>query len=295
MSTHGANIHFRVRWEIYSRAGGRDGTRGNKDARGENHLCQLWISCLRAEARDVSSLGRRRTRWAARGGGGRRAPREEVAVAFRAKQQIVLVIHPADGVGAPRRARAQLGLGEARAQRRRLRLLLGRLRLRLHLGRFALGGSGRQGLRCRGRAGGLAARQMLSTHASSTSVDGVDDDAEPSDEVRAAGAGAEGLGAWILLIRRGRPRCERRTGFLTTGAPAAAGTLSEGEVFSAVDVLMGTSEVHTVVLMSAVAEVSASKSPPRPQLRFWRACVKSARNSLWLRGRAPVRRALLSF
>ena len=138
---------------------GRDGTRGNKDARGEHHLCQLWISCLRAETWDVSNLGRRRTRRAARGGGGRRAPREEVAVAFRAKQEIVLVIHPADGLGAPRRARAQLGLGEARAQRRRLRLLLGRLRLRLHLGRFALGGSGRQGLRCRGRVGGLAARQ----------------------------------------------------------------------------------------------------------------------------------------
>ena len=103
---------------------------------------------------------------------------------------------------------------------------------------------------------------MLSTHASSTSVDGVDDDAEPSDEVRAAGAGRGGASsAWMRLIRSRTHRgWERRTGFLTTGASAAAGTLSEGEVFSAVDVLMGTSKVHTVVLMSVVAEVSASKS-----------------------------------
>ena len=90
--------------------------------------------------------------------------------------------------------------------------------------------------------------RMLSTHASSTSVDGVDDDAEPSDEVRAAGAGRGGASsAWILLIRSRTHRgCERRTGFLTTGASAAAGTLSEGDVFSAVDVLMAASGVHTV-------------------------------------------------
>ena len=89
--------------------------------------------------------------------------------------------------------------------------------------------------------------RMLSTHASSTSVDGVDDDAEPSDEVRAAGAGRGGASsAWMRLIRSRTHRgCERRTGFLTTGASAAAGTLSEGEVFSAVDVLMATSGVHT--------------------------------------------------
>ena len=39
--------------------------------------------------------------------------------------------------------------------------------------------------------------------------------------------------------------CPRRGGAFTTGASAAAGTLSEGEVFSAVDVLMATSGVHT--------------------------------------------------
>ena len=91
--------------------------------------------------------------------------------------------------------------------------------------------------------------RMLFTHSSSTSVDGVDDDAEPSDEVRTAGAGRGGASsAWILLIRSRTHRgWERRTGFLTTGASAAAGTLSEGEVFSAVDVLMATTtaDAHT--------------------------------------------------
>ena len=53
---------------------GRDGTRGNYDARGENHLCQLWISCLRAETWDASerfgaaadAAGCARGSWAAR-------------------------------------------------------------------------------------------------------------------------------------------------------------------------------------------------------------------------------------
>ena len=53
--------------------GGRDGTRGNKDARGENHLCQLWISCLRAETWGVGDFGAAAD--AARGGCGQWAAR----------------------------------------------------------------------------------------------------------------------------------------------------------------------------------------------------------------------------
>ena len=186
---------FRGRFTVGQGRGGR--TRGNKEREGREFSANSGsLACGRAW--EVSNLGRRRARRAAGGGGGGLVKKSP---SHFAPSRSSFVIHPADGVGAPR-ARAQLGLG-GRERSGDGSAFLGRLRL-LHLGRFALGGSGRQGLGCRGRAASPP-DGTLSTHASSTSVDGVDDDADEPDDVAPPARAAEGPRASDPLDAAGAP------------------------------------------------------------------------------------------